>query len=101
MLILKEKKTHLFSHAVFFILDQRAKVQIHKFIYPVYCFLQCFLGGGSDMEIERRILLGCLAPVRIPHAFRADRRTRFLMDLDNIVVRKVEWEKAKNRRAEI
>lgn len=53
------------------------------------------------MEIERRILLGCLAPVRIPHAFRADRRTRFLMDLDNIVVRKVEWEKAKNRRAEI
>lgn len=33
------------------------------------------------MEVQRGILLGRLAPVRIPHSFRADRRTRIVMDL--------------------
>jgi len=48
------------------------------------------------MEIERRILLGCLAPVRIPHAFRADRRTRFFMDLIIQYGQKRETKKEQN-----
>mgnify|MGYP007051640709 CR=1 FL=1 len=64
---------------------------MHEFVNLIKSFLQNFSRRRSDMEVQWRIFLCRLRPVRVPYTLRADYRTStLLVDLYQVSILEIE-----------